>query len=316
MTTGDSNKLYACLDVAPTATDDDIKKAYRKLALKYHPDKNPDNQEEAKAKFQQISHAYSILGDADKRRNYDRYGDVQEDDGGDYDAHMEDFFEMFTRNFSGFGDFGHGGFGPGISFSFGGGGFGKSRGVSAEEMFFDAMFSDAHFGDFEDDDDMIDEEDEELLEAIVEELTEETERGKRCTLCSKSFNHRHETGSIASHLAEKHTRIFQQVNERLGMEMFGDGSEDSGVDIDEATATRIVSKFSIKIETGFTCKLCTHKYGSKVDPDDLIDHLEQTHLEEFAKMVSDIKQGKFDKPKKGPVAKSGGSKKQRMKSRK
>ena len=299
----DTNKLYACLEIAPGATDEDIKKAYRKLALKYHPDKNPDNQEEAKAKFQQISHAYSILGDSEKRHNYDKYGDVQEDDGGDHDAHMHEFFEMFTRNFGGLG---HGGFGPGISFSFGG----PSRGFSAEEMFFDAMFSGASFGgeDFDDD------EEEEFLEAVVEELTEETERGRRCKLCSKSFNQRHDAASIATHLAEKHSKIFHQVSERLQEEMFGQESEDSGVDVDEATAARIVSKFSINQDGAFKCKLCEYEFGSEVDPDELLGHLEEDHSEEFEKMISDIKQGKFDKPKKGPVAKSGGSKKHRKKS--
>jgi len=65
--------LYAVLGVAKEATPDDIKRAYRKLALKYHPDKNPNNPE-ATEKFKAINHAHEILSDASKREIYDRYG--------------------------------------------------------------------------------------------------------------------------------------------------------------------------------------------------------------------------------------------------
>ena len=66
--------LYNILGVAKTASQDDIKKAFRKLAMKYHPDRNPDNREEAEAKFKEAKAAYDILSDEQKRATYDRYG--------------------------------------------------------------------------------------------------------------------------------------------------------------------------------------------------------------------------------------------------
>ncbi|KAK1972824.1 DnaJ domain-containing protein [Colletotrichum sublineola] len=66
-------KLYDQLGVSPTATQDDIKKGYRKAALKYHPDKNKDNPQAAE-KFKECSQAYEILSDPEKRKIYDDYG--------------------------------------------------------------------------------------------------------------------------------------------------------------------------------------------------------------------------------------------------
>ncbi|KAH8405154.1 hypothetical protein KR222_005443 [Zaprionus bogoriensis] len=62
---------YKVLDVERGATDGEVKKAYRKLALKWHPDKNPDNLEEANKRFRELSEAYEVLSDARKRRIYD-----------------------------------------------------------------------------------------------------------------------------------------------------------------------------------------------------------------------------------------------------
>lgn len=64
---------YDILGVSKTADDKEIKKAYRKLAMQYHPDRNPDNKE-AEEKFKELSEAYEVLSDETKRRNYDQFG--------------------------------------------------------------------------------------------------------------------------------------------------------------------------------------------------------------------------------------------------
>lgn len=66
---------YKILQVDRNAKDDDLKKAYRKLAMKWHPDKNPNNKKDAEAKFKQISEAYDVLSDPQKRAVYDQYGE-------------------------------------------------------------------------------------------------------------------------------------------------------------------------------------------------------------------------------------------------
>lgn len=65
---------YEILGLKKEASEQDIKKAYRKLALKWHPDKNPENKENASKMFQEISEAYEVLSDADKRAVYDKWG--------------------------------------------------------------------------------------------------------------------------------------------------------------------------------------------------------------------------------------------------
>lgn len=72
---------YQILGVEKTASEGDIKKAYKKLALKWHPDKNPNNREEAQRKFQEIAEAYSVLSNAQKRKDYD-VGEAEESMGG------------------------------------------------------------------------------------------------------------------------------------------------------------------------------------------------------------------------------------------
>lgn len=73
MAATDFKDYYSILGVSKSASAEEIKKAFRKLAVKYHPDRNPDNKQ-AEDKFKEISEAYEVLGDADKRTKYDQFG--------------------------------------------------------------------------------------------------------------------------------------------------------------------------------------------------------------------------------------------------
>ncbi|MEF8874810.1 MAG: molecular chaperone DnaJ [Candidatus Thermoplasmatota archaeon] len=99
---------YDILGVDKDASEEDIKKAYRKKAKKYHPDKNPDNTEEAREKFKKVSEAYEVLADEEKRKRYDRYGKQgvkQEFGNGGFDmsdfSHREDVQDIFSELFGG-----------------------------------------------------------------------------------------------------------------------------------------------------------------------------------------------------------------------
>lgn len=70
----DKRDYYEVLGVNKNATDEELKKAYRKLAKKYHPDANPDNKKEAEAKFKEVNEAYEVLSDSQKRKVYDQFG--------------------------------------------------------------------------------------------------------------------------------------------------------------------------------------------------------------------------------------------------
>lgn len=88
---------YEVLGIQKTATDAEIKTAYRKLALQYHPDKNPDNKE-AEDKFKEAAEAYSVLSDQSKRASYDRFGHsagAGAGFGGAGFSNIEDIFDMF-----------------------------------------------------------------------------------------------------------------------------------------------------------------------------------------------------------------------------
>ena len=94
------NKLYKLLGVSSTATDSEIKKAYRKKAMKYHPDKSNDsNRKENEDKFKALSHAYDILKDSEKRSTYDKYGEEGLKGMGGFDG--GDPFDIFQNFFSG-----------------------------------------------------------------------------------------------------------------------------------------------------------------------------------------------------------------------
>ncbi|XP_059567306.1 dnaJ homolog subfamily B member 6 isoform X7 [Myotis daubentonii] len=85
---------YEVLGVQRHASAEDIKKAYRKLALKWHPDKNPENKEEAERKFKQVAEAYEVLSDAKKRDIYDRYGKEGLNGGGGGGINFDNPFEF------------------------------------------------------------------------------------------------------------------------------------------------------------------------------------------------------------------------------
>ena len=98
----DKRDYYEVLGVERTATDEEIKRAYRKLAVKFHPDKNPDDPH-AEEKFKELGEAYDVLMDPDKRAAYDRFGHAAFAQGGAGfgSGGFHDPFEIFREVFGG-----------------------------------------------------------------------------------------------------------------------------------------------------------------------------------------------------------------------
>lgn len=110
----DKRDYYEVLGVSRNATAEEIKKAYRKLAVKYHPDKNPGDHT-AEDKFKELGEAYEALSDEDKRAAYDRYGHAAFANGGGRSGGFHDPMDVFSQIFGG-------AFGGGFEEFFGGGG--------------------------------------------------------------------------------------------------------------------------------------------------------------------------------------------------
>ena len=97
---------YEILEISRSANQDEIKKAYRKAALKFHPDRNPNNKE-AEEKFKEAAEAYEVLSDANKRQRYDQFGHEGIRAGADYHGfnNVNDIFtsfnDIFGSNFGG-----------------------------------------------------------------------------------------------------------------------------------------------------------------------------------------------------------------------
>ncbi len=113
----DKRDYYEVLGVSKTATEDELKKAFRKLAKQYHPDLHPDDKE-AEAKFKEVNEAYEVLSDKDKRAKYDQFGFAGVDP--NYGAGQGGGYGGYSSYGGGFGDMGD------IFESFFGGGFGGS----------------------------------------------------------------------------------------------------------------------------------------------------------------------------------------------
>jgi molecular chaperone DnaJ len=112
MARGSQRDFYEVLGVTRTAAVDDIKASYRKAALKWHPDRNPENKQQAEERFREATEAYSVLSDARKRELYDRYGHAGLSGAGmesDFNSTIfQDFHDIFG-DFFGFEDFFSGG---------------------------------------------------------------------------------------------------------------------------------------------------------------------------------------------------------------
>ena len=95
-----NHDLYSLLETDASASNEDLKRNYRRLARQYHPDANPGDAE-AEAKFKEISQAYEILSDPDRRGHYDRFGSDMNGQQGFDAGSAQDLFDMFFQGFGG-----------------------------------------------------------------------------------------------------------------------------------------------------------------------------------------------------------------------
>ena len=114
--------FYEILGISKGASPEEIKKAYRKKAIQYHPDKNPGDKE-AEENFKLCAEAYEVLSDADKKARYDQYGHAAFENGGGYGGHHMNMDDIFSQ----FGDIFGSAFGGGFGGGFSGGGGGQRR---------------------------------------------------------------------------------------------------------------------------------------------------------------------------------------------
>ena len=188
---------YAILGIKKDATEAEIKKAYRKLALKWHPDKNPNNREEAEEKFKKINEAYSVLSDKNKRNQYD-HGGIHFDFGG---FNADDIFKDFFGGkdpFSEFFKFDDDDFGGGFKF---GANFGEDFGGSFQASFssFSSMGSKKSFT--------------KTVNGKTIHRTEETtiKDGKK----QVTVTERDHTGKVKKYIQDENGNILKQLTEDL-----------------------------------------------------------------------------------------------------
>ena len=189
---------YEILGIKKDATEAEIKKAYRKLALKWHPDKNPNNREEAEEKFKKINEAYSVLSDKNKRNQYD-HGGIHFDFGG---FNANDIFKDFFGGKDPFADFfkfdDDDNFGGGFKF---GAEFGENFGGSFQASFssFSSMGSKKSFT--------------KTVNGKTIHRTEETviKDGKK----QVTVTERDHTGKVKKYIQDEQGNILKQLTEDL-----------------------------------------------------------------------------------------------------